>query len=268
MAWTRVGSACIPGMLCDDVEHMRHMLDTWDGRSVDPVRRALLAGIGVALLAGCRSLGEDPPGTVLHRDDFRGGLGNWVVEAEWPGRIAAEGGVLDIDVPAGVTLWFRHALQGPVAIDYEVTAVAEGGPNDHVSDVNAFWMATDARVPSGDVLARRRSGAFADYDELRTYYAGIGGNRNTTSRFRRYVGRKGDRPLLAEHDLSAREHMLEPNRPYRIRLIADGSRIALHRDGEAMFRLDDPEPYTRGHFGLRTTKSHLRVRDFTVRALR
>lgn len=255
-------------MLCDYGEHMRRMSETWDDRPSDPVRRGLLAGIGAVLLSGCRSLGDDGAGAILYRDDFRNGLGNWVIEAERPGLITAQGGVLDVDVPNGVTLWFRHPLQAPVAIEYEVTAVAEGGPNDHVSDVNAFWMATDARVPSGDVLARRRSGAFADYDELRTYYAGIGGNRNTTSRFRRYIGRKDDRPLLAEHDLSAREHMLEPNRPYRIRLIADGNRIELRRDGRLMFRLDDPEPYMRGHFGLRTTKSHLRVRDFTVRSLR
>ena len=226
-------------------------------------RRNFVAGLAATAAAGCRSM-PMPAGRLLYRDDFRSGLANWVVEAERPGRIAAAGGVLDVDVPNGVTLWFRHQLQSPVAIEYEVTAVAEGGPNDAVSDVNAFWMATDARVPSGNVLERRRSGAFADYDELRTYYAGIGGNRNTTSRFRRYLGRRDDRPLLPQHDLTAPEHLLEPNRPYRIRLVADGSRIELHRDGKLMFRLDDPEPYTRGHFGLRTTKSHLRIRDFKV----
>ena len=229
-------------------------------------RRAMLLGLAAAGLPGCASLGSLQQGEerLLHRDDFRAGLGQWLVEAERGGRFTARGGVLDIDSPAGVTLWFRPALAGPVAIDYEVTAVAEGGPNDAVSDINCFWMATDARVPGGDVLARRRSGAFADYDELRTYYAGIGGNRNTTSRFRRYIGRRDDRPLLPEHDLSAPADLIAPNRRYRLRLIADGSRIELLRDGRTMFRLDDPAPYARGHFGLRTTKSHLRVRDFRV----
>lgn len=234
----------------------------WDELS----RRYLLAALAATLVGGCQSLAA-PFSKLLYHDDFRSGLRNWVIEAERPGRISASGGVLDIDVPNGVTLWFRHELQSPVMIDYEVTAVAKGGPNDAVSDVNAFWMATDTRVPSGNVLERRRSGAFADYDELRTYYAGIGGNRNTTSRFRRYLGRKDERPLLPQHDLGAREHLLEPNRPYRIRLVADGRRVELYRDGKRMFQLDDPEPYTRGHFGLRTTKSHLRVRDFSVRAL-
>ena len=227
-------------------------------------RRLVLAGLGAVMAGGCRTVAQ---ASTLYRDPFVD-LNEWLVEAEQPGRIAASAGVLNIDVPAGVTLWFRPILQAPVEISYEVTAVGEGGPNDTVSDVNAFWMATDPRAPSGNVLDYRRSGAFADYDELRTYYAGIGGNRNSTSRFRRYIGRKDDRPLLPQHDLRDRRSLLEPNRPYRIQLIADGRRIELRRDGEAMFRLDDPEPYTRGHFGLRTTKSHIRVRDFSVRTAR
>jgi hypothetical protein len=206
--------------------------------------------------------------TLLYRDDFRSGLGEWVIEAERGGTFTARDGLLDIDSPEGATLWFRHPLESPVAIDYEVTAVQAGGPNDWVSDINCFWMATDTRAPAGDVLAYRRSGAFGDYDPLRTYYAGIGGNRNTSSRFRRYVGRPGERPLLPRHDRSAPADLIQPNRPYRIRLIAAGIRVELLRDGRTMFRLDDPEPYTHGHFGLRTTKSHLRVRDFRVSRLR
>jgi hypothetical protein len=238
----------------------------WDKQPVAAVsRRSALAGLAAAsLLPACRAIDGTVEERLLYRDGFRNGLGQWVIEAEKGGSFRADGGVLDIDSPGGVTLWFRHALESPVAIEYEVTAVRAGGPNDEVSDINCFWMATDPRAPGGDVLAYRRSGAFADYDELRTYYAGIGGNRNTTSRFRRYVGRRDDRPLLPQHDLSAPTDMIEPNRPYRIRLMADGSRIELLRDGRTMFRLEDPEPYARGHFGLRTTKSHLRVRDFRV----
>lgn len=216
---------------------------------------------------GCQTPSRVRRSALLYREEFRSGLGNWLVEAERPGRVAASDGVLDIDVPAGVTVWFRPQLSGPISIQYDVMAVFAGGPNDHVSDINAFWMATDTRASTGSILEHRRSGAFGDYDQLRTYYAGIGGNRNRTSRFRRYIGSKHDRPLLPQHDLSAREHLIQPNHWYRIELIADGSHIGLRRDGSTMFRLDDPEPYTRGHFGLRTTKSHLRVRDFRVHAL-
>jgi Domain of unknown function (DUF6250) len=235
----------------------------WDNSSL--TRRSFLAGLAAApLLSGCRTLARDEDEGLLYSDDFRDGLGQWLVEAEQPARVAARQGVLDIDAPAGCTIWFRNALVSPVGIEYEVTAVGQGGPNDTASDINCFWMATDSRVPSGDVLQRRRSGAFADYDELRTYYAGIGGNRNRTSRFRRYIGRRDDRPLLARHDLSAPANLIQANRSYRIRLIAAGSRIELFRDGRPMFRLDDPEPYTKGHFGFRTTKSHLRIRAFRV----
>lgn len=235
----------------------------WDEARVNRKRREMIAGLGAAaLVPACMRPARSA--RVVHRDDFRHGLGQWIVEAERPGCFAAADGVLDIDSPAGVTLWFRAPLESPVAIEYVVTAVSAGGPNDQVSDINCFWMATDARAPNGDIRAHPRSGAFADYDALRTYYAGIGGNRNTSSRFRRYVGRAGDRPLLPRHDLSAPADLIEANRPYQIRLEAFGSRIALLRDGRPMFRLDDAVPYTRGHFGLRTTASHLRVKDFRV----
>ena len=237
---------------------MTHAIDIGAGLT----RRAMLAG-AIALTAGCVAARRGGH-ALLHSDDFRSGLDQWLVEAESGGRFEAKDGALDIDSPAGATLWFRPRLEAPIAFDYEVSAVAEGGPNDQVSDINCFWMATDSRVPGGDVLARPRSGAFADYDELRTYYAGIGGNRNSTSRFRRYIGRRDDRPLLPRHDLSAPADLIAPNRRYRIRLVADGRRIALLRDGRTMFALDDPEPYTSGHFGLRTTKSHLRVRDLRI----
>lgn len=200
----------------------------------------------------------------LYQDDFTHGLENWSVECEHPGRIEAANGTLDIDVPNGVTLWFRHALTGPLAIDYTVVPIAAGGPNDRVSDVNCFWMASDPAVADGSVLARPRSGSFEAYDELRTYYAGIGGNGNTTSRFRRYVGARGDRPLLPQHDLHAADALLQPNRPLRLRIIANGGHIALLRDGRPLFVLEDSAPYRSGYFGLRTTKSHLQVRDFCI----
>ncbi|KHL24765.1 Tat pathway signal sequence domain protein [Croceibacterium mercuriale] len=226
-------------------------------------RRRVLAGIGATLLAGGCVHGRRDP-VLLHSDDFRHGLDQWLVEAEQPAQVSAADGVLDIAAPAGITLWFRPELSGPVAIDYTVTAISAGGPLDQVSDVNAFWMATDTRAATGNVLDVPRSGAFTDYDRLRMYYVGIGGNRNTTTRLRRYVGRDGDRPLLPEHDRTDPAAMIVPNQPIRIRLIADGPHIAVLRDGAPVFTMRDPAPYTRGHFGLRTTWSHLAVRDFAV----
>jgi hypothetical protein len=233
--------------------------------SARPSRRTVVAGL--AGLGATPALAAEPylNDHHLYTDDFRHGLDQWAIEAKKPARAAAGDGVLDLDTPAGLTLWFRRELIGPVMIEYQAQAVSAGGPNDRVSDLNAFWMAREA---SGDSpLAHPRTGAFADYDSLKTYYVGQGGNGNTTTRFRRYVGRPGERPLLSQHDHAAADELLVPNRWTTVRLVADGELIQYWSDGRKLFELRDPEPYTSGWFGLRTTQSHLRVRGFGVFAL-
>jgi hypothetical protein len=205
-------------------------------------------------LAGCAPA-ERPVATPAASD--------WKVEAEQAAFVTF-GDVIDIETPAGLSLWYTRELKGPVAIEFDALAVLEDGANDAVSDLNAFWMARDPSVRGGSVFAKKRSGAFAGYDDLKTYYVGIGGNRNTTTRFRRYVGVPGNRPLLPEHDLAGAENLLVPNRWTRVRLIADGRHIAVERDGRRIFMLDDPAPYRRGWFALRTTKSHLRIRNLRI----
>ncbi len=227
-------------------------------------RLALLGAAGLA--AGCATAPRIAPKTgarQLYADDFRQGLDQWLIELEQGrGAVSAADGVMTFDVPLGASAWFRPELTSPVEIRFTATAVSAGGAHDRVSDLNCFWMADDPRSP-GDLIARPRSGAFADYDMMRTYYVGLGGNSNTSSRFRRYVG-NGERPLLPQHDLSAPDDLIVANRPYRIRLIADGGRIEYWRDDRRMFALDDPAPYRRGWFALRTTWNHMTVRDFSV----
>jgi len=138
--------------------------------------------------------------------------------------------------------------------------------NDRVSDLNCFWMARDARSPD-DLFATRRSGVFSDYDQLRCYYVGHGGNSNTTTRFRRYIGEKGHRPLRPEHDLTAPEFLLKPNVSQHIQLVAAGSIVEYFRDGKRLFSYDDPAPYTSGWFGLRTVTSHFKIRNFQIHRL-
>lgn len=234
---------------------------SWTASSRTSTRAALAAAS--LLLAACATSGGD---RLLFSDDFRHGLGQWRIEAEQPARIEARDGVLDIDSPAGVTLWFEHRLEGPVRIEFEAMAVAEGGRNDQVSDLNVFWMAGN-RDGAEPVYARTRTGRFADYNDLRTYYVGLGGNRNTTSRFRRYIGDPVSRPLLPEHDLGAPDSLLTPNVGQTITLIANGHAIEYRRDGRTLFSLDDPAPYVRGWFALRTTYSHLRIRNLRVHRL-
>jgi hypothetical protein len=230
-------------------------------------RRTALALLTAAIATPAVARRTEPwrLGRRLHVDDFRS-LDQWSVEAERPAVLRVQDGVLEIDTPAGLTAWFRPKLEGPLAIEYEALMVSAGGPNDRVSDLNAFWMADDVRSP-GALLARPRTGAFADYDLLRTYYVGQGGNANTSTRFRRYVGRVGERPLLPQHDLAAREHLLTPNRWQAVRLVACGALIQYWRDGMKVFELHDPEPYTAGWFAVRTTFSHLKVRRLRIRRL-
>ncbi len=221
------------------------------GRVVEPRRRP--AWVALALLAaGCVDPGVRSPA--------------WRTEAESPQAQVRylPGGVIDIDTPRGMTLWYPDRLDGPVRIAFDAMAVSAGGPNDQVSDLNAFWMATDPAVSDGSVFAKARDGRFEAYDTLTTYYVGIGGNRNTTTRMRRYTGRAGDRPLLPQHDRRDPPALLRANRWTRIVLIADGGRIAVERDGRVLFAMTDTAPYRSGWFALRTTQSHLRIRRVTV----
>lgn len=188
---------------------------------------------------------------------------SWNVEAEDPATVVRfAGGEIEIDTPAGVSVWLRQVLASPVHISFEAMAVQRGGPNDHVSDLNAFWMARNGDGTS--VLASPRSGAFGTYDNMLAYYVGIGGNRNTTTRFRRYIGRAGNRPLLPQHDLSEERFLLQANVWTLVELVADGSTVQVWRDGDLILDYNDPAPLNAGHFALRTTKSHLRIRNVRV----
>ena len=58
-------------------------------------RRSLLASLAATPLLSEKR---------LFSDDFRQGLGQWVIEAEKPASVTAQNGVLDIVTPAGLTL--------------------------------------------------------------------------------------------------------------------------------------------------------------------
>lgn len=202
--------------------------------------------------------------TLVHHDDFRNGLAQWIVEQQPGGTVTVENGRMVIADAAGCTVWFRERLQGPLTISYTARMSSAG----RVSDLNCFWMADDPARPD-DLFApgHGRNGKFATYDTLRTYYVGCGGNTNTTTRFRRYDG-TGTRPLLPEHDLTAPEFLLAPDRDYRITLsVATDGRVQYRRDGVVFFDWQDPEPLRSGWFGFRTVWSRIEISDFQVRSL-
>ncbi len=231
---------------------------------------SLVALILALACSGCATQLEsrDGPtlGAVIASDNFDRGLDQWVIELEQPGTVRTVNSVLDIDVPAGATLWFKHELTGPVAIVFDATAVQANGANDRVSDMNTFWMATNQDGTAAP-FSQPRSGKFADYNNLLTYYVGLGGNTNTTTRFRRYIGDPLTRPLLPEHDLSDAKSLLVPNQKQTIMLVAHGSRIEYWRDGIKLLHYNDPAPYQRGWFAIRTVQSHLRIERLRVHRL-
>jgi hypothetical protein len=142
--------------------------------------------------------GDSAGSVVIYRDSFDSpDLSPYAVEIE-AGNVSITGGSMDIDAAGGCTIWLRQKLQGPLRITFAVTVIDKGGANDRVSDMNCFWMARDLDNPD-DLFARTRSGDFSEYHYLSLYYVGMGGNSNSTTRFRRYPG-GGDRPLDPEHD--------------------------------------------------------------------
>jgi rhamnogalacturonan endolyase len=228
------------------------------------LRRALLL-LGLALcgvaMADPASLGER--GRLVFSDDFTQGLDGktWVAEiAPKPGSsVRVEGGRLVLDTVGGVTVWLNRRLGGDLLIEYRRRVVVQGGPNDRLSDVNQFWMATapDGGSPLG------RDGVFESYDDLSLYYVGIGGNGNTSTRLRKYGG--GQRVLLQER-LDA-GHLLEPNHDYLVQTLVKSGRSAVYVDGRLFFEFRDAKPLKDGWFGLRSTWSRQEIGGVRIYAL-
>lgn len=200
---------------------------------------------------------------LLHEDDFNDtSLENWVVEVEKPDQSVVEirEGQLNIDVGGGTTIWFKHKLQGNILVEYDVVVISDGGKNDRVSDLNQFWMASD---PENANLFTR-SGKFSEYHALRLYYVGMGGNKNSTTRFRRYPG-GGERPLLDEH--TDKKHLLKPNTTYHIEIVCFEGLTQFRVNGEVFHGFQDPEPLVKGYFGFRTVRNHETIDNFKVHRL-
>ncbi|MBI5257815.1 MAG: hypothetical protein HY855_15025 [Burkholderiales bacterium] len=227
-----------------------------------------------------------PPAQVqrLAADDFRHGLQHWRLEAQDPRtQVQATGGVLDLQTPAGLTLWFTRPLSGDYAVRFTATALpapASAGPlAGRVSDLNMFWNATEADGSP----PRPRDGAFASYDTLRLYYAGFGANGNTSTRLRHYDG-QGARTLLdgyadppAAEPADRRGAMnattrLVAGQAVQVQIVsrrptpADPLHLRWSAHGHTLFTLAQPPQAAllSGWFALRTTASRLQLRDFEV----
>ncbi len=197
--------------------------------------------------------------TVIYHDDFNELLNSeiWKVEMDsLPGsNVFTKNGRLVLDTKGGVTVWLKKELSGNYIIEYERTVVLNGGNNDRLSDLNQFWMATDPK----SLNLFTRNGRFEEYDSLLLYYVGFGGNSNTTTRFRKYLG-NGEKNILNERN----DFLLEANKLYKIKISVVDGVISYWVNGSCLFLFNDPEPFEKGYFGFRSTWSRHEIDNIKI----
>lgn len=251
--------------------------------------RGLAALLTFGLTTACASgASEDASSSatpeILAADPFTNGLALWKIEQQDPtGTVTASDGVLDIVQPSGAALWFKPRLSGDYEIRFTATPIpfSTGVFVDRISDLNVFWNATVPGSANADPTLKTFDGALASYTPLALYYVGFGANNNTTTRLRRYDGTDA-RPQLAGYaapGAATAEDTLGPMTaatslaaqvPTQVRIVsrqataADPLTLKWFANDALVFSYADPAPYLGGWFALRTTSSHLQIRDFAV----
>lgn len=233
------------------------------------MERLFLIFIAGAFLASCGSSESNKTtasevaasNKVLAAEDFSTPLDSarWKVEMDdLPNSsVSVKEGKLVLDTKGGVTVWLNQKLKGNIEITYKRQVVVADGPNDRLSDLNQFWMATDPRHEN----LFTRTGKFEEYDSLSMYYVGFGGNYNGTTRFREYQG-NGEKTLL--FDLDDEAHLLKPNHWYTITIKVEDGVVSYWVDGEKFFEYTDETPLEEGYFGFRSTWSRHEIDDLKI----
>ncbi|MDE6649214.1 MAG: hypothetical protein K2K45_04725 [Muribaculaceae bacterium] len=191
----------------------------------------------------------------------------WTVESEGPCKVTFRGDTAEFTAPKGLSVWRKEKMSGRTVIEYDAQVVTES-PDDRLSDLNCFWMASDPNAPDPWKNLNKRGGKFVNSYSLQLYYLGYGGNHNSTTRFRRYNGdaRGVDdpeyRPVVITEYTDA-DHLLKPGKWYHIKITHDGLRTQYFIDGERLVDFRDPAPLTEGWFAFRTTLSRTRMTNFS-----
>ena len=193
----------------------------------------------------------------------------WRVESESADyKVTLRGDTCELLSPKGLTLWRKQKIQQGTTIEYDACIVDEGQPGDRLSDLNAFWMASDPKAKDIWSRANWRSGIFTRCYTLQMYYLGYGGNYNSTTRFRRYNGDEAGvsdatkRPTILK-EYTDKAHLLKPNHWYHIKIESTiTGRTRFYVNGERIVDYLDAEPLKEGWFGFRTTLSRARITNF------
>lgn len=197
----------------------------------------------------------------------------WTVESESKDyRVTFRGDTCELLAPKGLTLWRKQAMTTDMVVEYDAQVVDEGQPGDRVSDLNAFWLASDPQRK--DIWSRQqwRQGIFVRCYTLQMYYLGYGGNYNSTTRFRRYDGDERGvnsvtyRPAILK-EYTDGDHLLKANHWYHVKIESTGGRTRFYMDGQLLVDYLDPTPLRRGWFGFRTTLSRTRITNFQIKAV-
>lgn len=199
---------------------------------------------------------------IILKEDFSSALDGKVWAAEKmqdaAERIEVKDGKLMLNTKGGATVWLKHKLPANIRISYKRKIIMDGGINDRVSDLNQFFHAQD---PPGGLTFNRKS-RFEEYDSLNLYYVGMGGNYNTSTRFRKY--QHGDKKILV--DFSDAPHLLQANKTYQIVIEVFNGLVSYSVDGIQFFDWKDPQPYPGGYFAFRSTKSRQEIDDLLIEA--
>lgn len=191
----------------------------------------------------------------------------WIVEQGDDGKVLFSNEGLEIMDGSGCTVWFKHKLNQPLIIEYDVTMIDKGGEYDRVSDMNVFWLASDPKNLKDLFYSNHgRKGEFKQYDSLQLHYVGMGGHDNTRTRYRRYDG-LGNKELEERHDLSHKEVLLEPNKTYTVRIETINNKTLFTRDGQIIYEIIDDKPLEQGWFGFRTWRSHQLISNLNIFSL-
>lgn len=215
-------------------------------------------------------------GAAQRRELLNGGeMGSkWIVEAVSDQTlISVEGDTMEVVNPSGLTLWYDKMLEGDYQIGYRVKFIMEGGEHDRLSDLNCFWGAIDPQYPD-NIYERSewRGGMFGNYNTMDLFYVGYGGNKNRTTRFRRYraefnneVDKDKMRPVIKEY--LDPEDLLKPNIWMSVVIRVEGDVTTYSMDGKELFRHTMEQGQDRGYFGLRLLRNHTIFTGFYVKEL-
>ena len=203
----------------------------------------------------------------------KGMTDKWVIEnvAGSPVTLQADG-VVDVVAAKGMTLWYDMKLKGDYQISYSAYFVMEGGAHDRLSDLNCFWGATDPESPKNFFKRSEwRGGDFGKYSYMNLFYVGYGGNKNRTTRFRRYFAEfvefdnSKNRPVIKEY-LEPENRLIEGMWMNVVITVKDG-RTTYSMNGKELFNHPLERGQDEGYFGIRLTRNHIIFKDFKIEFL-